>query len=245
MAQKFCTACGAQLSEDCGFCTQCGAAIVPAAPQQPTAEQAPNPQPTAEQAAYQQNQQQPYAPQAPYQQAPQQPTYQMPYQQAPNPPYQQAPQQPMNPQGGYYYPPNGYPNPAPYGAQPYVMMKPKIPGRGLGIASMVLAILSLVFSLSFLSVIDETMSEYEDYCEEYQGYPSYLSEIDEAYEEEMVDQLISICVFTVLPILAVVFGFCAKARGYRCGVSTAGLIMGFIGLVGSASAIVLAVLQIV
>ena len=201
---KFCTGCGAPLNDWDGFCRQCGTMVTSAVSEQAPADgaatsQQPNPQ-----------------------------AQNPPYQQAPNPPYQQAPQQPMNPQGGYYYPPNGTPYASPYGAPPYVYAKPKIPGRGFGIASMVLGIIGIVYAFFlFFGVVgiasgSTDLSVYEE---------SYTVESYEELREEVLETMIpSLCVFAVLPLLAIIFGIVAKSMKYRRGSSTAGLVLGILGM---------------
>ncbi|MBQ4618026.1 MAG: zinc ribbon domain-containing protein [Clostridia bacterium] len=128
-----------------------------------------------------------------------QPPYQAPYQ----PPYQ-APYTAQPPYQSPYQPPY----------QPvYVVEKPKIPGRGLGIASMVLGIIGVVYSFS-LMIETFTLSDMR------------------FFEEEFFATLLGpILVFAVFPILALSFGGVARQRGYRNGVSTAGVALGAVAAV--------------
>lgn len=94
--------------------------------------------------------------------------------------------------------------------QQVVYVKPKVPGRGLGIASMVLGIIGAFYAfVIFISTL--TMLELLS--------PSYFSSIFSAA-----------FTYSVLPILSLCFAISSKRKGYRNGVSTAGLILGIIGL---------------
>ncbi|MBQ7416075.1 MAG: hypothetical protein IJW14_03435 [Oscillospiraceae bacterium] len=124
----FCPHCGMNNPEGSLFCVACGNRIAPeqpayqppVQPQQPMYEMPVQPQQPVYEA--------PVQPQQPVYEAPvqpQQPVFQQPpYQQ---PPYQQFP-----------YQQNGYQQP------PYQQAAP-VPGKGLGIAGMILGIISLVF----------------------------------------------------------------------------------------------------
>lgn len=110
----------------------------------------------------------------------------------------QVGQAPVQQQG--YYPP----------MQP-IYVKPKVPGRGLGIAGMVLGIIGLVYA--FYAIVFTI-----------QALDSYW------YSSVFEDAIPAFLVFSVLSILAVSFGGAAKNKGYRCGVSSSGIAMGVIGL---------------
>ena len=86
-------------------------------------------------------------------------------------------------------------------AQPVVMVKPKAPGRGFGISSMVLGIIGLIYG--FILLIN-------------------------AYDIS-TEQLPIIFIYSSLPILSLCFAPAAFKRGYRNGVSISGLFMGIIG----------------
>lgn len=118
--------------------------------------------------------------------------------------------------------PTGYPpQPAYPPITQVVYVKPKVPGRGFGIASMVLGILGLLYSLS--------------------GATAILSMLDFGfYAEAFIPPLIMI---SVMPLLATIFGYSARKRGYRCGISNSGLTMGIIGLCAMALILMLAVLS--
>lgn len=105
--------------------------------------------------------------------------------------------------------------------QPVVQyVKQKIPGRGFGIASMVLGIIGLVYSISSLDTATEIANNFgNDYFGMY---------YDIAFG---IGAIIGILIFSVLSILALIFSGSARKRGYRNGVSTSGLVMGIIGVV--------------
>lgn len=132
-----------------------------------------------------------------------QPTYAPPQQ----PPYQQ-PTQPMYGQPGPYYPPQqgGYYQPQPV----QYVVKPARPGRGFGIASMVLGIIGIVYAV----VILLEMIAFMDMGMKFAG----------------VGMIIASIVYAVFGILAVSFAVPARKRGYVCGVSTAGLSLGIASL---------------
>lgn len=99
--------------------------------------------------------------------------------------------------------------------QPYannMQVKPKIPGRGFGIASMVLGIIGLVYSVSCLS------------------NAASVSELIRYNEFIVVSTVIAILIFSTLSILAVCFAFASKNRGYNTNIRKSGMIMGTIGL---------------
>lgn len=100
-----------------------------------------------------------------------------------------------------------------------VLVKPKVPGRGFGISSMVLGIIGLVYSLYCMSAAN-LISE----------FASFFS-----MGEELIGTLV---VYSVLSILAICFGVAAKNRGYQNGVQKSGLVMGIIGLCIYAIAII-------
>ena len=94
---------------------------------------------------------------------------------------------------------------------PMVYVKPKIPGRGLGIAGMVLAIIGLV--VGFFLLVSAI-------------------EIADSYSRRFDDDMLGIyIVYSVTSILGVSLGGAGRSKGYRCGVSTSGVVMGIIGIV--------------
>lgn len=141
------------------------------------------------------------------------------------------------PQPGGYIPnaqPVGY---VPYGVQPVVYVKPKVPGRGFGISSMVLGIIGLFYSLGLSAAAVTEIVEYQS--RDYYDYYYYYS-----YSNPAEDVIPALIMIAVMPILATIFGFAAKKRGYRCGVSTSGLTMGIIGLVAITAALVFAFMSL-
>lgn len=100
----------------------------------------------------------------------------------------------------------GHPQPpqAPPIYQNVVYVKPKIPGRGFGIASMVLGIVGLVYSFSLFSMV------------------SVVNRLESI--------LFAILFLMSMPILALCFSFPARKRGYKNGISTSGLVLGTIAL---------------
>ncbi len=131
------------------------------------------------------------------------------------------------------------PQPVVYAApQPVAYVKPKVRGRGLGISSMVLGIIGLIFSFSLsLTAITEIV-EYQNRRYVY-NYYYHISNHNPAE-----DYIPSLIIFVVLPLLATIFGFASKKRGYRCGVSTSGVTMGIIGLVAMVGALLFTIMSI-
>lgn len=98
-----------------------------------------------------------------------------------------------------------------YPPQNYIYVKPRVPGRGLGIAGMVLGIIGLPYSfVAFIAALDYAMT-----------YP-YSS---------TGDDIVAVIFLAVFPILAVSLAGSGRHKGYKCGVSTSGIVMGVIGLV--------------
>lgn len=125
------------------------------------------------------------------------------------------PQQPQQPQYN------------PYNNVPMGYVKPKIPGRGAGIAGMVLAIIGLVYSFyCFLLAVSvsEGLSQTETYYGGYYGYSEVESAIGAGFT-------IAIIFFSVLSILGVSLAGSGRSKGYRNGISMSGVIMGIIGLI--------------
>lgn len=95
--------------------------------------------------------------------------------------------------------------------QPMVVVRTPVPGRGFGITSMVLGIIGLVYGFLLMCSLDN-FRDFSDY-------------------EDMFSSFIPvIIVYSSLSIMAVIFGSCAKNRGYINGISKSGLIMGWIGI---------------
>ena len=106
--------------------------------------------------------------------------------------------------------------------QPMYVPKIKRPGRGLGISSMVLGILGLVYSFIYgvvsLALLDEVTSRYSYYYRYYSA--------SDVFE----DTLPLLIIVGILAILSTCFGGAARSKGYKCGVSASGLVMGIISL---------------
>lgn len=145
---------------------------------------------------------------------PVQQAYQQPYRQ----PYQQPYQLPYQP----YQQPYGYPN-----QPPVAYAQPKIPGRGFGIAAMVLGIIGLIYAFAFLGGAVEELEYYQEYM---------------YYEADYYDigfsDIMGLIMISAMPVLGIIFGLCARRRGYRNGVSTSGLVLGTIGMVFILTAVI-------
>ena len=127
-------------------------------------------------------------------------------------------QQPVNPQ--YYQQAN----------QPVYVVKQKTPGKGFGITSMIMGIIAvfyafysmiLCFAFSAVNTIIDNPS---------MGFPS---EAPPKFIFEYMTNALSITIFVyvlIFAVLALVFGLCAKKRGYNAGITKSGLIMGIISL---------------
>lgn len=107
---------------------------------------------------------------------------------------------------------------------PITYTKPKTPGRGFGISSMVLGIIGLVY-----------------------GFGSWITAVEMLLNQSVYDSLVtleeevgSLLVFSVLSILAICFYASARKRGYNNGVSKAGLVTGLVGLLLYIAGVVLA-----
>ena len=108
--------------------------------------------------------------------------------------------------------------------QQVVYVKPKVPGRGFGISSMVLGIIGLVYAFIFAIQI-----------------PSFIDTVERVTRYHSPDYssfLTPIIMLSVLSILSLCFSPAAIKRGYKNGISTSGMIMGTIGLIGYIYAII-------
>ncbi len=100
----------------------------------------------------------------------------------------------------------------PYTYQPVVQyVKPRIPGRGFGVSSMVLGIIGIVYAvILFIETIN----------------------IVDSYSALLANSMLpSVAIFSVLSILSIVFSVSAKNKGYRTGVSTSGMVLGVISAI--------------
>ncbi len=108
--------------------------------------------------------------------------------------------------------------------QQVVCVKPKVPGRGFGISSLVLGIIGGFYS--FVLFI---------------GFSSLL-EMPLSYNMSTLSALLSgIIVYGVLPVLALIFSLVSKHKGYKNGISTAGLVLGILGTVFILLAIIITI----
>ena len=142
--------------------------------------------------------------------APQQPAYQQPaYQQ----PVYQQPQQPVYQQPVYQQPQQPvYQQPA-YGAPL------KTPGKGFGVTALVLGIFCVIWG--FIAIIGAfNLSAGAEYGRRLYGW-----------EEVVSAHITGTLIYGGIPaVLAVIFGYNSKKRGYVNGVSKSGFVMGIIGL---------------
>ena len=107
----------------------------------------------------------------------------------------------------------------------YVVLKPKIPGRGKGIAGMVLGIIGLVYCLPILSAAISFINS------------DFLS------DAMKVSLIPSFLMISTLSILAVSLAGAGRLKGYRNGVSASGVIMGAIGLTIQTASILIALIS--
>lgn len=113
--------------------------------------------------------------------------------------------------------------------QPVMYIKPKTPGRGFGISSMVLGIIGLVYALSFSS----TFLDLVDLIDRFHDF-----------DADDIRRFIQLILYiSVMPVLSLCFSNAAFKRGYKNGVSNSGLIMGVIGLVINILSYIFAVLH--
>lgn len=110
--------------------------------------------------------------------------------------------------------------------QPVYYIRPKVPGRGFGITSMVLGIVGLAYGLYLLfasALIEEIVSI---------STPTYLyGSYSSAFNTGMIIGLIiAYLMYSSLSIMAVCFAIPARKRGYDNNISKSGLVMGAIGI---------------
>ena len=111
---------------------------------------------------------------------------------------------------------------SPVYSQQVMYVKAKIPGRGFGIASMVLSIIGLVYAVPMFSAVMEL--------------------INSLYIDGAV--LAPIIIFSSLSIMPIPFYIAAKGRGYYNGISKSGLVMGVIGTSLYVIALILAIINL-
>lgn len=216
---KFCEKCGQQIADGMSSCPFCGYSDAPRSTQ-PQYQQPQYQQPQYQQPQYQQPQyQQPQYQQPQYQQPQyQQPQYQQPQYQQPQ--YQQPQYQP-NRQAPYQY----------YAAP---VKKPKIPGRGFGITSMVLGIVGTVISIS---VLFRTI-KFDSYARQKIFKGISFSGVKNGFIEDFM-------LLGVLAVLSIVFALVAiYSKKYRKGQSLAGLVLGIATAVLTITAVVIFVVYL-
>ncbi len=136
-----------------------------------------------------------------------------------------------------YVPPQYSPNPYPgYPGYPQniVYVKAKIPGRGFAVASLVLGIIGLLYSLIFFTgaaEIGQSLPELEEifaeaYYNAYNGPYGYYSAMN---PETLICVVFG--VFASMCVMAICFAIPAAKRGYRNPVQKAGLVLGIVGVV--------------
>ncbi|MCQ2440748.1 MAG: hypothetical protein MJ076_02480 [Clostridia bacterium] len=104
-------------------------------------------------------------------------------------------------------------------------MKKKIPGRGFGISEMIMGILGVVYSPILLISLISNMNLNNDLIND--------------FKKSVIGMCVEIAIFG---ILAVVFGFVSRLKGYKKGKSVAALIMGFITLAICVTTIIIGIL---
>ena len=204
MSKRTCNVCGREVNDNVVFCPDCGnnSFTTVEEPEQPAYQQ-------PEQPAYQQ-------PEQPQYQQPAQPQYQQPAYQQPQ--YQQPQYQP-NRQAPYQY----------YAAP---VKKPKIPGRGFGITSMVLGIVGTVISIS---VLFWTIN-FDSYARQKIFKGISFSGVKNGFIEDFM-------LLGVLAVLSIVFALVAiYSKKYRKGQALAGLVLGIATAVLTITAVVIFVL---
>lgn len=117
------------------------------------------------------------------------------------------------------------PNPNPVQPAQVVVAKPKIPGRGFGIAALVLGIISLIATIAHFGTIMDVLST----ADAFSGYTYLRIDVSAALQSIIP----TLCIWIVGSILAVAFAFIAKSRNFKNKVSTSGLVLGIIAFVMS------------
>lgn len=102
----------------------------------------------------------------------------------------------------------------------YVAVRQKVPGRGMGIAAIVLGIVGVFYGFvmaiaaSALSDIDRVASNMR---------PNVDVRVSSAF-------VVPIIMLASLSIMALAFGSSAVKKGYKNGISTSGIVLGIIGI---------------
>ncbi len=151
------------------------------------------------------------------------------------------------------------------GYQQVIYQKPKRPGKGLGIASLVLSIIGLVYCWSVLfasiafcavshglnwdSITVNDVAELEQEMQEFDidiDFDITSSDIETLGESlELVVKIgfcVIVAVVSIFSILAFIFSLVSRKKGYKCGISTAGFVMSIIGLAVYALSFVIVIL---
>ena len=116
-------------------------------------------------------------------------------------------------------------------AQPVVYtppVKPKVPGRGPGIAGMILSIAALVYSLLFCIGLSATYIAYLNEPQYEYRFGRYYYNQPEFEGQPFI--IIGLMVSVPLMILALSFSASARRKGYRCAMSGVGMTFGLISL---------------
>ena len=114
--------------------------------------------------------------------------------------------------------------------QPVYYVKPRIPGRGFGITSMVLGIIGLAYGL-YLLIVSVVIEEVVSISTPTYLYGTDASAFTSAFNTGMIIGLvISYLLYSSLSIMAVCFAIPARKRGYDNNISKSGLVMGAIGI---------------
>lgn len=109
------------------------------------------------------------------------------------------------------------PNTQNFNSGSYVLVKPKVPGRGLGIAGMVLGIIGVVYCLPLLlsaTILPQQLEQQQvtlDFTARMAAIVAYLF-------------------YSTPSILAVSLSGVGRKKGYRTGISRSGEVLGIIGI---------------
>ena len=129
-------------------------------------------------------------------------------------------------------------------AQPYFVqqpvaygyVKPLVPGRGLGIAGMVLGIIGLFYS--FIMLMASISYAEESFSRTYNYYNYYYGNYYQS-SSETAAIIIVIIMFSVFSVLALSLAGSGRHKGYKTGVSGAGVVTGTIGLLMSLFSVII------
>ena len=115
-----------------------------------------------------------------------------------------------------------------------IYYKPKVPGRGFSISSMVLGIIAMVISFSLFASTVEAINELKN-------LDRVGTIISEEISQAMMSFVIVSSIYSILSILAISFAIGAFAKKNRCGKSISGLVLGIVSLLLFVGSIVLSV----